>query len=442
MCPRRHPHTDTGSPASGPGNPFNSLLLHFRPREIPERTLRFSLTWGLGGMATFLVVLLAATGILLKFVFEPVPALAYESIVYLQDDVPFGQLIRNLHRWSGNGLVLLAFLHSLRVFFTGAIDPPRRGNWLIGMALFGTVVLSNFTGYLMPWDQTAYWAVTISTSMLEYIPLAGQTLADWALGGDEPGSVTLLNFYALHTAILPALLVLVLPFHFWRIRKANGLVVPRSPEEPPGSGAHTVTVIPHLLTREVAAALLLLAALLLFSMLVNAPLADPANPGLSPNPTKAPWYFMGLQELLLHFHPLFSVFIIPALLLGGLLLIPWLMLDDNTAGVWFASRTGRKVSLLSATLALLVTVLAVLLDESLRSGGPAGAPGILGRGLLPLAIIGIGCAGYFVTLRRIFGASRADILQALFAMAVTTFLTLTAIGVWFRGPGMQLIWAG
>jgi len=393
-------------------------------------------------MATFMVVLLAATGILLKFVFEPVPERAYESIVYLQDQVPFGQLIRNLHRWSGNGLVLVTFLHSLRVFFTGAIDPPRRGNWLIGMVLFAAVVLANFTGYLMPWDQTAYWAVTISTSMLEYIPLAGQTLADWALGGDEPGSVTLLNFYTLHTAILPALLVLVLPFHFWRIRKVNGLVVPRSPEEPPGSGAHTVPVIPHLLSREVAVALLLLAALLLFSMFVNAPLGEPANPGLSPNPTKAPWYFMGLQELLLHFHPLFSVFVIPALLLGGLLVIPWLASAHDTAGIWFASRTGRRVSLLSVTVALLVTVVTVLVDESLRSGSSAGAPGIVGRGLLPLATIFIGCAGYVLALKRIFVASRAEILQALFALAVTAFVTLTVIGVWFRGPGMQLTWAG
>ncbi|MBW1840599.1 MAG: cytochrome b N-terminal domain-containing protein, partial [Deltaproteobacteria bacterium] len=149
---------------------FNTLVLHFRPRTVDERTLRLTLSWGLGGMAAVLILLLIGTGVLLKFVYEPFPDRAYESILYLQQDVLFGGLIRNIHHWSGNGLLIVVFLHFLRVFFTGAFHPPRQFNWIIGLGLFATVLLSNFTGYLMPWDQLAFWAVTISTGALDYIP--------------------------------------------------------------------------------------------------------------------------------------------------------------------------------------------------------------------------------------------------------------------------------
>jgi quinol-cytochrome oxidoreductase complex cytochrome b subunit len=420
---------------------FNNLLMHFRPVEVPERTLRLSLTWALGGAATLLVFVLFGSGLLLKFVFEPFPDRAYDSILYLQAEVPFGSLIRNLHRWSGNLLLLVGFLHLLRVMYTGAIDAPRRFNWLIGMALMVVAVLANFTGYLLPWDQIAYWAITISSSMLDYLPGVGGTLRNWVLGGPEPASATLMNFYVLHTAVLPALLIFALPFHFWRIRKAHGLVVPRSPEEPPGSHGRMVNSMPHLIVREVSAALLLLAVLLLFSMFVDAPLADPANPGLSPNPTKAPWYFMGMQELLLHFHPAFSVFVVPALLLGFVLALPWLSPESGRAGVWFGSRRGTLLTLVSAVATVAVTVMAVWVDETLRSA-TAGGPGWLERGLLPLAVIVAGCAAYILVLRRVFVSDWAESIQALFTIAVTALVALTIIGVWFRGPGMALGWVG
>ena len=152
---------------------FNSLVFHFRPRTVPERTLRFTLTWGLGGMAAVLVFIQFGTGLLLKFVYHPFPEKAYESILHLQHDVIFGQLMRNVHHWSGNILLLIVFLHFLRVFFTGAFHSPRQFNWVIGLGLFLTVLLSNFTGYLLPWDQLSFWAITICTGMLEYIPGAG-----------------------------------------------------------------------------------------------------------------------------------------------------------------------------------------------------------------------------------------------------------------------------
>jgi quinol-cytochrome oxidoreductase complex cytochrome b subunit len=409
---------------------------------VPERTLRLSLTWGLGGMAAVLVFLLFGTGLMLKFVYEPFPGRAYDSILYLNNHVPFGQLIRNIHWWSANGLLFVTFLHFLRVFYTGAFAAPRQFNWIIGLTLFTAVIFSNFTGYLLPWDQLAYWAITINTSMLEYIPVVGPGLKQLVLGGVEPGPTTILNFYAIHTAILPTLLLFILPFHFWRTRKANGLVIPRTPREDPAIQGAVVESMPNLIVREVAVALVLLAVILLISMFFDAPLADKANPGLSPNPTKAPWYFMGLQEMLMHFHPVFSVFVIPLLLAGGLLLIPYINYQAETAGVWFCSHKGRKMALIAVVIAALTTVAGVLLDEFVIGASLSGPPNIINNGLLPFTIILAACTGFYYVMKKGFKASNNEAVQALFTLLMTAFVVLTVIGIWFRGTGMQLMWAG
>jgi quinol-cytochrome oxidoreductase complex cytochrome b subunit len=419
---------------------FRSLLLHFRPRVVPERTLRFSLTWGLGGMSAVLIFLLFSTGLMLKFVYEPFPDRAYDSILHLQQDIPFGQLVRNIHHWSANGLLIIALLHILRVFFTGAFFAPRQFNWIIGLVLFAAIILSNFTGYLLPWDQLAFWAITISTSMLAYIPWVGQWLQRLILGGGELGPATLSNFYAIHTAVLPALLLSVLPFHFWRIRKANGLVIPRSPMEADDARGGKVESIPNLIVREVAVALVLLAVILVISMLVNAPLAAKANPGLSPNPTKAPWYFMGLQEILMHFHPVFAIFIIPLLLVSGLLSIPYINYEAKTAGVWFCSLKGRRMAFIAALTATGATVAGILADEFIISGILTGPPNIISSGLLPFAIVLGCCMGFFIFMKKKFDATSNETILALFTLVTTSFVILTIIGIWFRGTGMRLMW--
>jgi quinol-cytochrome oxidoreductase complex cytochrome b subunit len=421
---------------------FRNLLLHFRPSTVPERTLRLSLTWGMGGMAVVLVFLLIGSGLLLKFVYEPVPGRAYESILYLQNYVPFGQLLRNIHWWSSNALLLLAFLHFLRVFYTGAFDPPRRLNWMIGLALFAAVVLSNFTGYLLPWDQIAYWAITISTSMLDYIPVVGTAMKRLVLGGTDPGPATIMNFYAIHTAILPALLLFVLPFHFWRIRKASGLVIPRSHSEDSAVRGPEVDAMPHLIVREVTTALVLLAVILLLAMFFDAPLTDQANPGLSPNPTKAPWYFMGIQELLMHFHPVFSVLVMPLLIVFALVLIPCINSPAESTGVWFRSRKGLLMALIAVSVATAATVSGVLFDEFRTGAGQAGPPNLIDNGLLPFAVAVTACAGFYLLLKKAFGASHNETIQSLMTLLLTAFVVLTVIGIWFRGAGMQLMWAG
>lgn len=421
---------------------LKNFFLHFRPVTVPERVLRFSATLALGVASTTLLFLLIATGLMLKFVYEPGASSAYDSIRYLISDVPYGPLLRNLHRWSGYALLVTAFMHLLRVFYTGAFRGPRRFNWIVGLGLFTVIVISNFTGYLLPWDQVSYWAITISTSMLDYVPLVGPVLKDAVLGGPEPGPATLMNFYAVHTAIIPIILLFLLPFHFWRIRKANGIVVPREPGEELPSPMPTVRTVPHLVTREAATAIFVVAAILAVAMVLDAPLAEQANPGLSPNPTKAPWYFMGIQEILLHFHPLFASFVIPVLITAALLCLPWLRYDTDTSGVWFASQRGRRTALAAAGISIVATVSAVLLNEWVFKAGASASPGMWRNGLLPLGFVLGFCVLFHVFLRKRIGADRNEAVQALFTLVVVSLLTLTLIGALFRGPGMQLVWSG
>jgi len=423
-------------------NLFNSLFLHFRPRSVPQPTLKFTLTWGLGGMAVVLVTVLFVTGLMMKLVYQPVPERAYASIIHLQDTVLFGQLIRNLHHWSGNGLLLVVLLHLLRVFFTGAFHKPRQFNWVIGLLMFILVLGSNFSGYLLPWDQLAYWAVTICTGMLEYIPGIGAGLQKVIRGGADIGPATLSNFYAIHTALIPAGLIILMPFHFWRVRRAGGLVIPRSPRQDPADRGETVAAIPNLIVRELVVALVLVAVLMVLAVTFNAPLEAKANPGLSPNPTKAPWYFAGIQELLLHFHPLFAVLVIPLTALAALMCLPYLQYDADTAGVWFCSDRGRRMSLAAVAVALIVAPLGVLSDEFIIDFAVwlPSIPAIISNGLIPAVVALAGVIGFYWLMKKKYTATSNEAIQSVFILLLVTFIILTATCVWFRGSGMALMW--
>jgi quinol-cytochrome oxidoreductase complex cytochrome b subunit len=421
--------------------PIRNLLLHFRPSTVPEKTLQFTLTWGLGGMAAALVMLQIGTGVLLKFVYEPTPVAAYASIQTLIHDAPFGLLIRNLHHWCSHLLVVVIFLHMLRVFFTGAFHPPRQFNWVIGLMLFSIVLVENFTGYLLPWDQLAFWAVTVSTGMLEYVPLIGYPLGELIRGGDAIGPQTLRIFFALHTAVMPVLLVGLMGFHFWRVRKAGGVVIPRKPDAPPVEKITRIPAIPHLFVRESAMAALLIAVALMVSIFIDAPLEDPANPGLSPNPTKAPWYFAGLQELLMYFHPTFAVCIIPLILGMALAAIPYLNYNSETEGVWFASRTGRKTALVAAATAFILTPILIMVNEWVKASGkffPETYPFLI-NGILPFTLALSGIVAFYFIIKKRFSTSKNEIVQSFFIFMITGFVILTLTGVWFRGEGMKLI---
>ncbi|MDY7101754.1 MAG: cytochrome b N-terminal domain-containing protein [Actinomycetota bacterium] len=198
---------------------WSSFLLHLYPVKVRRNEINFRFSWYLGVISTVLLGSLVASGIYLMFFYVPSPANAYTNIQQIQTEVPFGQYIRNVHRWSAHLMVLAVAMHMGRVFYRGAYKPPRQFNWAIGVILLVLTLLMSFTGYLLPWDQLAYWAVTVGTEMAAYVPLIGDQVRSVLLGGETVDSSTLLRFYVLHVAVLPLLLVMTLTFHIWRWRK-------------------------------------------------------------------------------------------------------------------------------------------------------------------------------------------------------------------------------
>ena len=280
--------------------------------------MRFTLTWGLGGAATLMVVLQLLTGLLLNFAYEPFPVHSYLSVQHIQTELFLGRLIRNLHHWTGHFLLVVACLHLLRVFFSGAYVTPRRGTWYSGLVLLLLVLTANFTGYLLPWDQLAFWAITIASSMLAYIPVVGDLLQNLILGGTEVNGATLHIFHSFHTTLLPLAFLFFMSYHFWCIRKAGGVKVDGADRQ------NMLPVVPELLVRELAFAAVVSCFLLLFAMFFDAPLTGMANPSLTPETVKAPWYFLWLQELLLHMQPVLALCLLPLAFSIFLLLLPFL----------------------------------------------------------------------------------------------------------------------
>jgi len=303
----------------------NNFFFHLRPRKVPANALRFTLTWGLGGAAALMIILQLLTGLLLNFAYEPFPVHSYLSVQHIQTELFLGQLTRNLHHWTGHFLLVVACLHLLRVFFSGAYVTPRRGSWYGGLMLMLLVLTANFTGYLLPWDQLAFWAITIASSMLAYIPLVGELLQNLILGGTEVNGATLRIFHSFHTTLLPLAFLFFMSYHFWRIRKAGGVKIDSEDKH------NMQLVVPELLVRELAFAAMLICFLLLFSMLFDAPLTAMANPELTPETVKAPWFFLWLQELLLHMQPVPAICILPLAFGSFLLFLPFLKQKNGKA---------------------------------------------------------------------------------------------------------------
>src|SRR5690242_17421598 len=221
----RHPQTDT--PRGRALQSFSNVFLHVYPVKTPKRVLRLRYSFRLGFIAAVLFGILVVTGVYLMFVYTPSVGSAYGDMQNLKTGVGFGQLIRNVHRWSAHLMVLVVTLHLVRVFYAGAYKKPREFNWVIGVMLLLLTLALSFTGYLLPWDQLSYWAVTVGTNLVHYVPLVGGKLQDLLIGGPQVGQTTLLRFYALHVAVLPILVVLLLTVHIWRLRK-DGFAVERS----------------------------------------------------------------------------------------------------------------------------------------------------------------------------------------------------------------------
>lgn len=207
-----------------------NFFLHILPAKSQVAALRFTYSFYLGIISFVLFVILTVTGMLLMFYYVPSIERAYPNMVALATEVPFGLLLRNLHRWAAHAMVLAVWLHMLRVFYTGSYKAPRQFNWVIGVGLLILTLGLSFTGYLLPWDQLAFWAITVGTSIAGYAPGVGTLFQHMLLGGPEVGQNTLLRFYVLHVFLLPLLLTILAGLHFWRIRKDGGLSLPPSEE--------------------------------------------------------------------------------------------------------------------------------------------------------------------------------------------------------------------
>ena len=206
---------------------WGSFLLHIYPVKMRREQISFKWSWFLGVASLVLYGSLIASGIYLMFFYVPSPNNAYGDIIFLQTDVAFGQYIRNIHRWSAHLMVIAVAAHMAKMFYRGAYKSPREFNWLVGVALLVLTLLLSFTGYLLPWDQLAYWAIVVGTSMADFVPFIGETVRAMLIGGTEVGAQTLLRFYVLHVAVLPSLLVGLIMIHLWRWRKDSMLEVDR-----------------------------------------------------------------------------------------------------------------------------------------------------------------------------------------------------------------------
>ena len=420
----------------------DSLVLHLHPTKVIASTMNWNYSWGLGGLSALLMAVLGLTGVVLQNNYTPAAPQAYLDILEINSNVWFGELIRNLHHWSANLLIVVAVLHLIRVFATGAYRPPRELNWLIGVAMLLLVVAANFTGYLLPWDQLAFWAITVGTSIINYVPLIGNWLGQLILGGPEVGANTLLNFYSMHISLIPLMIFGLMSYHFWRVRKDGGLTQPKKLDEVEPPKIERVTTIPHLVRRELVFALAAFAVLLVFAMLVPAPLKGIANPDISPNPAKAPWYFMGLQELLLHFHPLIGAIILPGLAVIGIFLLPFFDINLNSVGIYFRSHRGRSLAILAVGIALVITPIWVLLDEFVLNWSlwlPTWNT-LLSNGLIPMAVILVPLILLDEWTVKFFHADTEERVLFIATFLFTAFVVLTIIGIFFRGPGMALYW--
>ena len=209
---------------------MNNVLYHLHPVKVKRHGLKLTYTFCLGGLSFFLFILLTITGIFLMFFYRPTAGLgqelAYNDMQALSTSVNFGQLMRNMHRWAAHLMVFTVFLHMARVFYHGAYKPPREFNWVVGVILLLLTLLLSFTGYLLPWDQISYWAITIGLNMASYTPIINTPIQNLIFGGLEVGQNTLLRFYVLHIMVLPLVTAIFLAVHFWRIRKDGGISGP------------------------------------------------------------------------------------------------------------------------------------------------------------------------------------------------------------------------
>jgi quinol-cytochrome oxidoreductase complex cytochrome b subunit len=394
--------------------------------------------------------------------------------------------MRNIHRWAANVMVVAVILHMARAFYTASYRKPREFNWFIGWGLLVTTLGLSFTGYLLPWDQLAYWAITIGANIAqsprEITDALGITA--WAdigglqreilLGSDKVGEEALIRFYLLHVMILPLTLVMLMAVHFWRIRKDGGLAKPANADELVGQEAkefypvftdaptktyhlaavvkgktpavgsgpeHTVPSMPHLFYAELGVLMLTTLICVGLAFVSDAPLKELANPLVPENPAKAPWYFLGLQEIVS-----FSAFMggigIPMLCVIGLGLIPFLDREKEGTGEWFGGPGGWKLVKWSIVVGFVASIgveAFAIHFGWLREWFPD-IPQLFITFINPGTVLTAIYAAYSIWAVRRYNSTRAGAL-ALFTCFLCGFIVLTVIGTYFRGPNWDFFWS-
>jgi quinol-cytochrome oxidoreductase complex cytochrome b subunit len=369
----------------------SSFVLHMQPAKVNQRTLRFRTTLGLGLITLYLFIILIATGTLLMFYYVPSTDQAYNNMKDLEFVVTAGLVLRNMHRWAAHLMVMFVVLHMCRVFYTAAYKSPREFNWGVGVVLMLLTLGLSFTGYLLPWDQLAYWAITVGTNIAGYAPVIGQKMKFLMLGGHVVGQSALIRFYVLHVMVLPGVALLFIAIHLWRVRKDGGLARPDEPAmteqematsqlpptktyglmelargTTPAVGVQPeeeVFTWPNLVFREMLMFMVVVAVLLVLAIFWNAPLEEPANMVHPPNPAKAPWYFLGLQELVAH-SAFWGGVVVPGLLVAALVLLPYFDRRRRGVGVWFARE--RKVAITIFTICLVTAITLTVIGSLFR----------------------------------------------------------------------------
>jgi quinol-cytochrome oxidoreductase complex cytochrome b subunit len=335
-----------------------SFFHHLHPPTIPAAQARWRHTLAAGGIAVFLMLILGITGILEMFYYVPNPEEAALSVQTLSFHVPFGGFVRNLHYWAAQLLLIVSAIHLLRVVFTAAYKYPRRFNYLLGLGLFVLVILLDFTGYILRWDQGICWPLVTGTNLLKTIPLIGNFLYRIAVGGGDACSTALIRFYTWHifALVLPAVIVGI--WHAFRVRRDGGIAVP-----PPTLRSDNARISRNdLVRREVLALLLVGAVLILLSSFIPAPIASAMTdqPSLT-SEARAPWFFLWVQQLLKWGDPFIFGVLIPLGILIILTLIPYIFPqpDDIDIGRWFP-KSNRLAQVVIAMLAFIIMVLSLL----------------------------------------------------------------------------------
>ena len=468
---------------------FNNFFLHIQGVKTHINTLRPSYTFGFGLISFFLLVITVISGILLMIYYNPSIENAYNSVKDLTYVVFAGKLVRNMHKWAGEGMIIFVLLHMARVFYTNSYKKGREFNWVIGIVLLVFTFLLNLSGYMLPWDQLSYWALVIVANIIQspkeltdilgitrYFDIGGFS-KELFLGGTTPWKEALTRVYLLHIVLLPLLLFIFLGVHFWRIRKDGGLTKPDAFEtrasdaeflslpqkkggifptnktyglmelahgKPPAVDRdiqNTVLSWPNLLIAEAAVFVLCLAGVFVYSFYIDAPLKEFANPLIPENPAKAPWYFLGLQELV-SYSAFMGGAVLPVLAVLGLTLIPYLDREQEYVGIWFSNKRGWLVTFQSfiVGVAVLIGLLAFVINFGwFRNWWPNVSQlliTLINPGTIWLA---------FVTAWSLFvmnktGSTRMGAI-AMFTMFFLSYVILTYTGTELRGPNWDFFWS-